>query len=279
MRPDSRSTTVARCGSASRLRSRRSGPRHGELVDVRTWDAELYRAVFPFPGLGQWDVEVYTALARAIGGPVLELGCGTGRIVSALLQAGIDADGLELDPSMRSAALRRLTEQGVSDAAQRVVLADMRQFAVRRRYSLVLLPDNSVSMLELDADVDATLRCVRDHLREGGQMVLDHTLLERAGKDQSWPERDVDVEGVRMHVVTTGRYNEKRRLYELSIRAEADGAATRRLELRLRQRTPAEIVNCLSAASFHPCGPAIDERGRRVDEHSHVFIGRFTTES
>ena len=238
-----------------------------------TWDGELYRAIFPFPGLGSWDAEVYVALARAIGEPVLELGCGTGRILSALLAAGVDADGLELDPSMAAAGARRLASEG--HAAARIKRGDMRTFALERKYALVVLPDNSLSLLHDDADVATTFARVRSHLRQNGEFVFDHVLLDRAPAHHAWPTRDVDVDGTPLRAETSGVYDADARIYTLTIVATDGGGARRSMELALRQRSPEEILELLRASGFSPRVPPSDERGRPVDAQSHLMIGRF----
>ena len=242
---------------------------------MQVWDGALYRAVFPFPGLGSWDADVYLALARAAGGSVLELGCGTGRILSALLAAGLDADGLELDPSMRAAAIDRLHTDGHADASTRIHLADMRAFRLERRYASVLLPDNSLALLSDDADVLAMLSSVRTHLREGGELAFDHEFLDRAPPSHEWPAREVDVAGVRMRVETTGRYDPETRIYGVTATGTASAASPRRIELALRQRTPEEIARLLRDGGFRPRAPAVDERGKPVSSASHLMIGRF----
>src|SRR5947199_10751079 len=84
------------------------------------------------------DLAFYLEEAKAAGDPVLEAGCGTGRILLPTLAAGVDIDGFDREPAM----LARLRERGVEvpDLAQRVWLADMRDFTARRQYALITCP-------------------------------------------------------------------------------------------------------------------------------------------
>jgi SAM-dependent methyltransferase len=101
-------------------------------------------------------------LART-GGPVLELASGTGRVTVPL-----GAIGLDLSVPMLRAAARRGA----------VVLAgDMRSFALHARFPLILVPWNSLQLLDA-AGRAACLSCVSDHLAEGGLLGLELIDLE-----------------------------------------------------------------------------------------------------
>jgi len=115
------------------------------------------------------DLEFWRTVARSAGGPVLEVACGTGRILLRLLQDGIDADGLDAYPDM----LARLREKAdAAGLAPRVVEADMRDFTLPRRYARVLCPFNAFAHC---ATIDDQLRALvrmREHLEDGGALVM-----------------------------------------------------------------------------------------------------------
>ncbi len=60
--------------------------------------AEFYDHVLPYRQ--RQDVEFFVELARQSGGPVLEVGSGTGRVLIPTARAGIEITGLDLSPSM-----------------------------------------------------------------------------------------------------------------------------------------------------------------------------------
>ena len=109
-------------------------------------------------------------LARSAGGPVLEVGCGTGRVHLPLLEAGVDADGLDLLPAMLDELRRKAARLGL---APRVHEADMRSFTLPRRYALVVIPFRAFLHNLTTADQLATLRACRQHLEAGGRLVVD----------------------------------------------------------------------------------------------------------
>ena len=116
------------------------------------------------------DIPFYVEQARAAGGPVLEVACGTGRILLPLLQAGADADGLDLRPAMVEALKRKATALGLKP---RVCQADMRDFTMPRRYALVIVPFRAFLHNLTTEDQLRTLRTCREHLEPGGRLVLD----------------------------------------------------------------------------------------------------------
>ena len=116
------------------------------------------------------DLEFYVALARRAGGPVLEIGCGTGRILIPSLEAGAAIDGLDLEPGM----LEVLRQKAAAlELKPHVYVADMRDFTMPRRYALITIPFRAFSHNLTIEDQLKTLRCCREHLEPGGRLVLN----------------------------------------------------------------------------------------------------------
>jgi len=120
------------------------------------------------------DVAFYVEEARRAGSPVLELGCGTGRIALPVARAGIRVVGLD-----RSAPLLALAGQKVAAALPEVrasvelVQGDMREFSLAERFPLVLVPYRAFQHLLTPVDQEQALGCIYEHLEEGGRLVLD----------------------------------------------------------------------------------------------------------
>lgn len=119
-------------------------------------------ASMPFDDIG-W----YRALALAANGPVLELGCGTGRVLSALLAAGVDAVGVDRSgPMLRQA---RLSCRPTTPLLQ----MDLRALALRGSFALALLPYSLATYLLDDGDWSALAAGLRATLRPGARVVVD----------------------------------------------------------------------------------------------------------
>jgi SAM-dependent methyltransferase len=127
---------------------------------------ELYDLLFEAL---DFDRAFWLEVARGARGAVLDLGCGTGRILIPLLEYGVDADGVDLHAAM----LERLRAKAASRGFRpHLVAADMREFTMPRRYARVICAFNAFAHCETTNDQLATLRCCREHLEPGGALVL-----------------------------------------------------------------------------------------------------------
>jgi SAM-dependent methyltransferase len=115
------------------------------------------------------DVPHYLRLADDQGGPVLELGAGTGRLTGALLAAGHEVVALDASRAMLDQAATRL---GANDRLQ-LILGDMRDVDLGRRFPLVIAPFNTLMHAYTLDDQDRTLATVRRHLDVGGLFAFD----------------------------------------------------------------------------------------------------------
>lgn len=120
------------------------------------------------------DVAFYLRCAERYGGPVLELGTGSGRVALALARAGAEVVGVDAMPSMLRAAKARLAKLPAS-AAERVTLmhADLRRVRLRRRFPLVIAPFNTFMHLYTRSDFEQALATCRAHLGARGRLVFD----------------------------------------------------------------------------------------------------------
>ncbi|HEY7520047.1 MAG TPA: class I SAM-dependent methyltransferase [Methylomirabilota bacterium] len=120
------------------------------------------------------DVAYYVDEARASGSPVLELGCGTGRILIPVAEAGIRVVGLDASADMLSVAHAKLTACG-PDVRRRTQLVhgDMRSFQLSEQFTLVTIPYRAfLHNLSLEDEL-RTLQRACDHLTEDGRLILN----------------------------------------------------------------------------------------------------------
>jgi len=134
--------------------------------------AELYDYVVPYRERG--DVDFFVEAARESGGSVLEVGCGTGRVLIPTARAGIEITGLDLSPHMLAVCRERLrAEPQEVQSRVRLVEGDMRQFELDRTFQLVTLPFRPFQHLTTVEEQLACLGCLRRHLAESGKLILD----------------------------------------------------------------------------------------------------------
>ena len=115
------------------------------------------------------DVEFYRALARKAGGPVLELGCGIGRVLLPIARDGIACTGLDSSDAM----LEELTRKSPPDNL-RLVPGAMEDFDLGSdRFSLIYSAFRSLQHLLTVEDQLSCLQAVRRHLAPGGLFAFD----------------------------------------------------------------------------------------------------------
>jgi SAM-dependent methyltransferase len=134
--------------------------------------ADLYDYVVPYAN--RPDLTFYVDAAREAGGPVLELGCGTGRVLIPTARAGIEITGLDASPHMLGICRTRLSVES-PDVQSRVTLVegDMRTFDLGLRFALVTIPFRPFQHLLTVEDQLACLESIHRHLADNGRLVLD----------------------------------------------------------------------------------------------------------
>lgn len=114
--------------------------------------------------------DFYVELARNAQGPVLDVACGTGRILLPCLQAGVDIDGLDLFEPMLQTLRTKATALGLRP---QLYQSDMSNFTLPRRYALVMIPFNAfIHNMTQEAQI-SSLQCCRHHLLPSGELVFD----------------------------------------------------------------------------------------------------------
>jgi len=132
------------------------------------------------------DLPLFRQLAAQQKGPVLELGCGTGRVTLDLISRGHEVWGVDAsEPMLRQ--LRQNLERMPVEARARlhVEQQDMRSFDLGRRFALILIPYRSFQALPTLEEARQCLQCVRRHLDSDGLFVFD--ILRESAVVQSLP--------------------------------------------------------------------------------------------
>lgn len=225
-----------------------------------------YDQLAPFYDLGMQDfdedVDLYAELARRADGPVLELGCGSGRVALALAQMGRRVIGIDRSAAMLD--LARVKAASGPDLPLSLLRADMRDFALDLHFGLIAIPLDSFLHLRGRASQLACLRRVREHLAPGGLLVLDLAGPASAGwEDWSPGVRPLVLawslprpDGVRINKYSSfsaDASDQTHQVTEIYERLDAHGGVRRWLvEYALRYVFPAELELLLDAAGLNP---------------------------
>jgi SAM-dependent methyltransferase len=143
--------------------------------------APLYDA-FAFDG----DLPLYLELARAQGPRVLEVACGSGRVLVPLVRAGFDVVGIDVSPHMLALARAKLDAEPTGPGRGRCIQADMRDFRVgtterehehehehEQNFDLAISAVKSLAYLTEREDQLRCLQTIAAHLRPGGVLAID----------------------------------------------------------------------------------------------------------
>ncbi len=113
------------------------------------------------------DLPLWRELADAARGPVLDLGAGTGRVALDLGRRGHEVVALDIDAELLAAL--RVRAAGVP---VETVVADVRDFALGRRFALILIPMQTVQLMGGTDERAAVLACARAHTAPGGKLAI-----------------------------------------------------------------------------------------------------------
>jgi len=141
----------------------------------RGWD--VYAPFYDWENartLQRRDVAFWQRLAAAQDGPVLELGCGTGRIAVPVARAGARIVGIDRSQEMLARARTRIVRTGLRGRLT-LVRGDIRDlpFTRRTKFSAVLAAYGILQSLTRERDLTRTLAAVARVLRQGGLFAID----------------------------------------------------------------------------------------------------------
>lgn len=116
------------------------------------------------------DIDVHLAFAARFGGPVLELACGSGRLLAPLARAGFDVTGVDSSPVMLERARKRLADLGLQAqlVEQRIEWLDLES-----RFRTIILGLDSFGLLVKRGDQLRALGAAKRHATHDGRLILD----------------------------------------------------------------------------------------------------------
>jgi SAM-dependent methyltransferase len=213
------------------------------------------------------DVAWYVGLARRHRGPVLELGCGNGRITLALARADVEVHGIDASPVMLADLERKLrAEPDRVRLRVRVREGNFLTLEGSTQHPLVVLPFNALHHCPGHAALRSLLDGVRRSLRPGGVFALDCYLpdpvLYRRDPDRLYEERRFpDPRGGELLSWERGWWSPRDRVHHVCyVYRRADGTEEE-LHLRLHMYGLAELRELVHRAGFAIAWEASDFDG------------------
>lgn len=234
------------------------------------------------------DIRFILDLAATVAGPVLEIGCGSGRLLAPLARAGFDVTGVDKSPEMLARAeLRLAAESSEVRAGVRLIEADVKDLNLPQAdpFALILFSYNTFMHLD-EAGAAAALKRLRPLLRAGGRLLIDVAnpiLLSMAADDPDFVLEDVledAVHGETIHQYTAYESISGEQAVDVSWVYEARGAADssedewKRTRARMRYfyLYPHQYDLLLTLTGFRLVNLLGDYAGEPFDEESDRLL-------
>lgn len=211
------------------------------------------------------DIDTIVDFAVAADGPILELGCGTGRLLLPLAHAGCQVTGIDSSPALLALARHKLARHHLQNRVT-LVEADMRTFDVKAHaseaggHAFAFCTSNTLMHLTTQAEQRSALRRTWQHLAPGGQLLLAlfnpdvRRLVDVAGVQEladRWFDPSTGAEVIKWSVRTVDWAHQIQETLFIYEEIFADGRVQRTscpFTLRFLWRSEAELM--LSQAGF-----------------------------
>lgn len=225
------------------------------------------------------DIAFYVGVSRRSRGPVLELGCGNGRITLAVARHGVEIHGMDVSAAMLADLDTKLRgEREVVRQRVRVKRGDFRSIDVPGPYALVLWPFNAMHHCQTSDDVIAVLRGARAVLAPGAAIYMDCYLpdysLYTRDPDGRYEERTFTDprDGGALVSWETGRWDPVQRVHHVVYVYERPDGTADRVELALKMWERAELEAMIAAAGLRVMWQSSDFKGAPMITRSLKWV-------
>ncbi len=207
------------------------------------------------------DIDLWLEYAKKSGSPVLELACGTGRVLIPLARAGISVRGLDSSKKMLKKARENIAKESkeVQDRIE-LINKDMRDFQLDEKFNLVLIAFNSFQHLLTMQDQDRCLRAIYSHLKDKGRLLISvfypdltrpEGVIRREGDK---PIKDYPEKGDKMDILYYQFFDHGRQMsnvhYLLDVQKPDGRLLRKRTTLTFRYLFPLEFERMLISNGF-----------------------------
>ncbi|MCI0837797.1 MAG: class I SAM-dependent methyltransferase [Chloroflexi bacterium] len=252
---------------------------HESNMDYVAW-AEWYDIFYSATDPG--DVEFYHGLCRASGGPVLEIGVGTGRIALPLAQQGMEVVGIDLNDPMLRVAERKALEAAPLSGSLKLIQADMRNFDIKRQFPVVTIPARTLLLATTEEEQFHTLCCAARHLAPDGTLAFnlfypDPALLADSPDEEFLLEVVEKANGGRYVLTAKNRFDLATQLnhgVQIAEELDASGEVLRReeLDVTVRYLYPDQVIALCERAGLEVIEMWGDFEGADITEESDEIV-------
>jgi ubiquinone/menaquinone biosynthesis C-methylase UbiE len=204
------------------------------------------------------DRFLFLEIIRRYGQPVLDVGCGTGRILLDFMSQGIDIDGIDNSPEMLDLCRQKALAQSLNPTLH---LGQMESLDLPRRYQVILVPSSSFQLLTDPAQAAQAIRRFHDHLQPGGVLAMPFMRIHKDGDplDSGWEQSGEKVrpeDGALVQRWSRVRYDPATRLehtedrYQVTLDGQVLAEEHHQRSPATRDYTAAEAIQLYRQAGF-----------------------------
>jgi len=160
------------------------------------------------------DNKFIFSIAKKIGGPVLELAAGTGRLARGILDLGFEYTGIDINENFIEEAKKRYTKNA------KFFCADMRSFRINKKYKFIFIGFNSFLHLYNNEDAVLCLKSVKKHMKNESLFLLsifipDPSFLHRSKNELHPATKIFEFNGDKCQFMEKNKYNPDTRVNSL----------------------------------------------------------------
>lgn len=156
---------------------------------------------------GRFDRDFYLEASAQFGEPVLDVGCGTGRLLLDFLALSIDIEGVDISPEMLEICRKKAQQLNLSPILYEQSIVSL---ALPRRFRTILAPSSVLQLITEPEAVRQAVERLYQHLEEGGALIAPFMTLWRPGNplQQEWENAQVrELDGALLHRMGRVRYD------------------------------------------------------------------------
>lgn len=138
-------------------------------MDIREKTAKYYDLwTLPFD-----DIPFYMEHIPSAQSSILELGCGTGRVLTQLIDHCASIHGIDNSGAMTDICRKKIQKTGIDIDKVKIVTGDITDFHMDYSYDLIIAPYHVFQNLETDDQTNGLFECIRKHLNSDGTCILN----------------------------------------------------------------------------------------------------------
>ncbi len=237
------------------------------------------------------DRPFYRSLIDRSGEPVLDVGCGTGRLLLEYLRSGVDIDGVDNSPEMLAICREKAAAVGLAPILH---LQEMQTLDLARRYRTIIVPSSTFQLVLDPTEASRAMDRLAVHLEPDGLLVMPFIELGAPGMplEETWVAEAVRPEdGATIRRTAWARYDpatqleETRDRYEVLVDGRVIRSETHERNPATRGYTPAQAMELFTGAgltvdqvvqgfTLEPYDPARPEAHRQDARGLFTVIGR-----